>query len=506
MSRWQELPHDVEKLFAAATDGQLSDDDLIKLEALLVDSPHLQQLYTDYCQLAAEVRIQCQGERALNDALQNVEALSAADTSPTPSKSRLQLAFLLARPKTLAISIAALVLAIIVTTMAVLSPPGSTETQHDPHDFIAKLTHTRDAVWATGQTNNYRGANLRVGQRLELKSGQVDIAYHSGAQVLLEGPAVYEVLGVNEGYLHRGSLVGRVTLDSAKGFTVETPFARVEDQGTEFGIEVVQNGAAVVLVLKGKVDFVRESSGNRPEQRVSLTKDQSASIKTKGGAFARHGKIDVQLAKVMRSRLEAMQASQLALARIVLTNPDFNSSLTGWTDVNGNGTDDNYGITLPGLPNSTLNQKGGGGNYVQQGFNSSDEGAVDASTFGQYTLDFHYGYRRDSATNGDITLRIALWNTTDGAELAFDTLTIADPGVGTNSLTAGSVNLNYDNTAAELVGDAIALRITHTDPILVPDNNFSSTSAVDNLVLNGATNVSNPKNTTEPARLDPTPK
>jgi len=186
----------------------------------------------------------------------------------------------------------------------------------------------------------------------------------------------------------------------------------------------------------------------------------------------------------------ALTATSVNAATIVLTNADFNTGNmavpTGWTDVNGSGTNDNYQQTISGLTSGTLNQKSGGTNYVQQGFNSSNEGAVDASTFGVYSLNFDYGYRRDGATNGDIPLRFALWNTTDATELAFAVHTIPDPGsTGTNSLTAGSVDLNYDNTAAGLVGDAIALRITNTHADLGSGNSWQATGMVDNLVLTG---------------------
>ena len=88
----------------------------------------------------------------------------------------------------------------------------------------------------------------------------VEIEYDSGTRVVLEGPAEYRVgikvagtkaqreKGFNSGYLRVGKLVARVEKTKAKGFFVETPSgARVEDLGTEFGVEVKRSRAVECL-------------------------------------------------------------------------------------------------------------------------------------------------------------------------------------------------------------------------------------------------------------------
>ena len=167
--------------------------------------------------------------------------------------------------------------------------------------------------------------------------------------------------------------------------------------------------------------------------------------------------------------------SQAALISINLTNADFQADLgqpntvsTGWTSVAGSGTNStpsNYfenGIS--GFSGDRLALlKSDGGNYIQQALTTSEAGAVDATTFGQYTVDFNFGYRRDGSTNGDLNLRVALWNITDGVELAGHTFTIVNPGVGANSMSAQTAVLAYDNTQASLLGDTIALRVMSMD-------------------------------------------
>lgn len=174
-------------------------------------------------------------------------------------------------------------------------------------------------------------------------------------------------------------------------------------------------------------------------------------------------------------------------ATILLTNPGFedgtNPDATGWVRVDGaapNSSPSNYAEQIPGLPSRTMQLKSDGENYVEQGFVETIAGqAVDASTFPGFIIDFEYGYRRDAVTNGDHEIRVAVWNTTTGIELAGSTLLIPDPGVGANFLTATSLSLPYDNTAVS-VGDGISLRFTSVSGNL-GGSSWQRTAVIDNV-------------------------
>jgi hypothetical protein len=169
--------------------------------------------------------------------------------------------------------------------------------------------------------------------------------------------------------------------------------------------------------------------------------------------------------------LVAAASSQAAI--ITLTNADFqadvgqgNTIATGWVAVNGAGTNSTpsnyFANDVPNLiGNRVALIKSDGGNYIQQGVVLSDSGAVDATTFGQYTVDFNFGYRRDAVRNGDLSVRVSLWNTTDNVELAGQDFTLTDPlTTGANSLVARVASLSYDNTLGAYLGDSVALRVT----------------------------------------------
>ncbi|MDR2980763.1 MAG: PEP-CTERM sorting domain-containing protein [Puniceicoccales bacterium] len=120
-----------------------------------------------------------------------------------------------------------------------------------------------------------------------------------------------------------------------------------------------------------------------------------------------------------------------------------------------------------------------GGNYISQIFSTSDEGTVDASTFGLYTINLDLGYRNTHATAGNISMEISLWS--GSQKLAFDNYTIIDPGVvdSTNPMTSTTINLSYDNSMV-MAGSPIEIRITNTH---TTSPTWDGTALVDNVSI-----------------------
>jgi hypothetical protein len=191
----------------------------------------------------------------------------------------------------------------------------------------------------------------------------------------------------------------------------------------------------------------------------------------------------------------AWQASQAAT--IILTNGNFNAatgagqtSATGWTVQAGTGTNSppsNYfDSTIQQTSLSSYSTiaflKTDGNNYIQQGLTTSDAGPVDATTFGTYTVNFNLGYRCDGGTNGTLSIRVALWDTTANTQLASQDFTIAAPTGTTDSLAPQVANLSYDNTAGSLSGHTVALRVINTGADLGA-NAWGCTGMVDNFLV-----------------------
>lgn len=145
-------------------------------------------------------------------------------------------------------------------------------------EYVGQVTGVVDCRWR-------EGSRVYLGQKVDLASGLMEITYDTGAKVILQGPVTYEVESANGGYMQVGKLTGLVEKKMAKGFFVRTPGALVTDLGTEFGVEVGNNGKTQTVVFVGAV---RMTAGGRSDpnegrilragQTASLTKESCAIV------------------------------------------------------------------------------------------------------------------------------------------------------------------------------------------------------------------------------------
>ncbi len=153
--------------------------------------------------------------------------------------------------------------------------------------FVGRITGMVDVKWSDDP--RYLPppdfAHVPLDRKYILSSGLLEITYDSGAKVILEGPCTYEVESTAGGYLSLGKLTARVEKRGGKGsrfkvqgsrskaepssfilhpsslFSVRTPTAIVTDLGTEFGVEVSDEGNTTSHVFRGlvKVQVVGDS-------------------------------------------------------------------------------------------------------------------------------------------------------------------------------------------------------------------------------------------------------
>lgn len=102
-------------------------------------------------------------------------------------------------------------------------------------------------------------ASLTVGSpvpsgRFTVESGLVQLEFLSGANLVVEGPAELDLKSTKLVVCHRGKLRVRVP-EQAKGFSVDTPYHRAVDLGTEFGVSVGDGDTAEVHVFQGEVEL-----------------------------------------------------------------------------------------------------------------------------------------------------------------------------------------------------------------------------------------------------------
>ncbi len=121
-------------------------------------------------------------------------------------------------------------------------------------DTLGVLTRAAGVEW--DEDSDYRplpNEPLRAG-RLKLNAGLAQIEFVQGANIVLEGPVEFELTGPNGGSLLLGKLRANVP-KVAKGFSIDTPRGKVVDLGTEFGLNVEEDGVTEIYVYVGKVLF-----------------------------------------------------------------------------------------------------------------------------------------------------------------------------------------------------------------------------------------------------------
>ena len=193
--------------------------------------------------------------------------------------------------------------------LTVNSTPAGIE--KPPVEFVGHITGMKDCRWGDEGAGTIVGASVPMGREYALAAGLLEITYNTGARVILEGPCEYRVDSPASGRLQYGKLAARVekrgekrdewgersgelaaSAASAKPqamnsqspvpspqppaplFAITTPTAIVTDLGTEFGVEVSENGDTLSHVFQGavRVDVI----AGKAMESVVLHKDESA--------------------------------------------------------------------------------------------------------------------------------------------------------------------------------------------------------------------------------------
>ncbi|QDT00898.1 FecR family protein [Adhaeretor mobilis] len=112
---------------------------------------------------------------------------------------------------------------------------------------------SEDCTWYVEQTPRLRANLCMPGDVIRVTKGKLELKYAHGSKVVLHAPAAYELISNMKARILLGRLTATVS-DQAKGFSVLTPRAMVVDLGTQFGVEVNNDGATDVVVFEGEVD------------------------------------------------------------------------------------------------------------------------------------------------------------------------------------------------------------------------------------------------------------
>ncbi len=143
---------------------------------------------------------------------------------------------------------------------------------------VATLTGTLNARWDSAAFRE--GMRLSTQSRpLWLREGMATIQFDSGSTVVLEGPVEFSILTDDQVQLRHGRLYASVP-GPAVGFTVSTPYSKIIDLGTEFGVKTDPDGMEV-HVMAGKTMLISALAKNTKNQ-CELQEGQAKAV-TAGG-------------------------------------------------------------------------------------------------------------------------------------------------------------------------------------------------------------------------------
>lgn len=145
-----------------------------------------------------------------------------------------------------------------------------------------------DGVAVLSQVVKLTGAPrvLRVGDSISPGSlawdeGLLQLEFYCGATVVVEGPAEIEVLDESRVVCRLGRLRAHVP-EPARGFVVLAPSIELVDLGTEFGLNVANDGAAEVHVFNGKVELYDPKSNRNLATRRELNAGDAMTVDRDG--------------------------------------------------------------------------------------------------------------------------------------------------------------------------------------------------------------------------------
>ncbi|MBN1396174.1 MAG: NPCBM/NEW2 domain-containing protein [Pirellulales bacterium] len=288
MSRRNDVPPEALVLLEKFCEDELSQREAERLERLVCSDPAVCRLYLKYVDLHVELskRFRLDEPEHISDSYNANENLLALSPLPSLSTTHYPLPTRFVGGPVFSYMVATVVLCLmllgawaykITHKRDYIAENSRRSTTSGAHEFVfvGRVTGMKDCRWSNEDTQTVVGASVSLNRQYALASGLLEITYSTGARVILEGPCTYKVESSAGGYLTVGKLTARVkTKGSGFGiqgsdvvkqkfpnpqppipnpFFVRTPTAVVTDLGTEFGVEVSENGDTTSHVFEGSI-------------------------------------------------------------------------------------------------------------------------------------------------------------------------------------------------------------------------------------------------------------
>lgn len=264
-------------------ESTLSDAEHAELESLLLESVEARRLYIEYFQETACLRWLCLEEYA-----------DSGSTTPTVERAAVA-----DRARVNLRHIGVILVALACSLLLMWSAGWFDRSTGDGHlvqsalkarvvdgartdstiaQSVATVTGLESARWLEAAEEGRLLARCRIGERWYLGAGQAELTFDSGVLVTIFAPADFDILSPTSIRCRRGRVTALVN-ERGKGFTVETPQGKVVDLGTQFGLDISDDGEMQIVVFQGSVDLAPESGQiQRMEQGDALLLKNSGEI------------------------------------------------------------------------------------------------------------------------------------------------------------------------------------------------------------------------------------
>lgn len=148
----------------------------------------------------------------------------------------------------------------------------------------ATVVRVTDIVWrGAGEESLAALTRVRLGSEVDFVSGQLEMVFDSGVELLVTGPASLRIESPSLVVAQRGKFWARVG-ERGKGFTIDTPASTVTDLGTEFGVSIQGDDATQVAVFDGEVDVTpsEKTGGDDATAPIRLVQGEAIDISRSG--------------------------------------------------------------------------------------------------------------------------------------------------------------------------------------------------------------------------------
>ncbi len=267
MTMPQSLIEQIHDRVGRVLEGSADDADRAALEQLVASSPEARSAYISFMEDTALLRWRSATRQP------NVAAELLELTPGEVSRRRWSGAV----PWAAAVMVA--ILGVVAWRTAPMSRPTAAVVKPTS---VATLIRATNVAWPSDGTSWPELTRLARGDVLRFDAGEVELVFDTGVEVIVRGPADFEICGGDRAFSRLGKISARVGVDG-EGFTIETPVARVVDLGTEFAIEVTSSGLTDVAVLQGRVDLAVNGSNGDGHETEARRLEQGEGLRVEPG-------------------------------------------------------------------------------------------------------------------------------------------------------------------------------------------------------------------------------